>query len=54
MNLRVSPSMSADGWRLAPAYEINPNIERGHHHPLGITRGGQAGRRNAFDRIPAD
>jgi serine/threonine-protein kinase HipA len=23
--------LSADGWRLAPAYDLNPNIERTHH-----------------------
>jgi len=23
--------LSADGWRLAPAYDLNPNIERSHH-----------------------
>lgn len=23
--------LSEDGWRLAPAYDINPNIERSHH-----------------------
>jgi len=23
--------LEADGWRLAPAYDVNPNIDRAHH-----------------------
>jgi serine/threonine-protein kinase HipA len=23
--------LAADGWRLAPAYDLNPNVERSHH-----------------------
>jgi serine/threonine-protein kinase HipA len=24
--------LAADGWRLAPTYDVNPNIEKAHHH----------------------
>lgn len=30
--------LAADGWRLAPAYDLNPNIDKAHHH-LAIDTG---------------
>jgi serine/threonine-protein kinase HipA len=30
--------LAADGWRLAPAFDVNPNIEKGRHH-LAIDAG---------------
>ncbi|HTO02614.1 MAG TPA: HipA domain-containing protein, partial [Opitutus sp.] len=29
--------LADDGWRLAPAYDLNPNIERSHHLAIDST-----------------
>jgi serine/threonine-protein kinase HipA len=33
--------LAADGWRLAPAFDVNPNIEKARHH-LAIDAGDSA------------